>query len=60
MFSYLDPGTGSMIVTFLGAPLAAGMLLGRSGMRRLKSKLTGKPMTQSESVDDDSDVEDDE
>lgn len=55
MFSYLDPATGSMIVTaIVGVPAAVAMV-GKTGFRRLKSKITGKPMSQSESVEDDSD-----
>ncbi len=60
MFSYLDPGTGSMIVTAIAGGAAGLALTGKMGLRRLKSKITGKPMSQSESVEDDSDDEDDE
>ena len=60
MFSYLDPGTGSMIVTAIAGGAAGLAMTGKMGFRRLKSKITGKPMSQSESVEDDSDDEDDE
>ena len=55
MFSYLDPATGSMIVTAIVGVPAAVAIVGTTGFRRLKSKITGKPMSQSESVEDDSD-----
>jgi len=60
MLTYLDPGTGSMIVTAIAGGAAGLALTGKMGLRRLKSKITGKPISQSENVDDDSDDEDDE
>lgn len=49
-----------MIVTAIAGGAAGLALTGKMGLRRLKSKITGKPMSQSESVEDDSDDEDDE
>ena len=58
MFSYLDPATGSMIVTaIVGVPAAIAMS-GKMGFRRLKSKITGKPMTNADDLDDDDDSDD--
>lgn len=52
MFSYLDAGTGSMIVTALAGGIAGIGVAFKMGMARFKSKVTGKPMPQ-EDVDGD-------
>lgn len=49
MFSYLDAGTGSMIVTALAGGIAGIGVAMKMGMARLRSKVTGKPMTQDDS-----------
>lgn len=42
MISYLDAGTGSMIVTAVAGGFAGIAVAGKMGMRRLKAKLSGK------------------
>ena len=54
MFSYLDAGTGSMIVTALAGGIAGLGVAFKMGMARFKSKVTGKPMPQADEADDDS------
>ena len=41
-----------MIITAIAGGAAGLAMTGRMGIRRLKSKITGKPMNQSEDVDD--------
>ena len=53
MFSYLDAGTGSMIVTAVAGGFAGLAVAVKMGMARLRSKVTGKPMPAMESSDDD-------
>lgn len=48
MFSYLDPGTGSMIVTAIAGGIAGIGVAAKMGMARLKSKVTGKPLPDQE------------
>lgn len=48
MFSYLDAGTGSMIVTALAGGIAGIGVAFKMGMARLRSRVTGKPMPQDE------------
>jgi hypothetical protein len=54
MFSYLDAGTGSMIVTAVAGGFAGLVVAVKMGMARLRSKVTGKPAPAMESSDDDS------
>lgn len=42
MFSYLDAGTGSMIVTAIAGGIAGIGVAGKMFLQRLKSKVTGK------------------
>ncbi|MFM2047217.1 MAG: hypothetical protein RL383_1294 [Actinomycetota bacterium] len=51
MISYLDAGTGSMIVTAIAGGVAGIGVAFKMGMARLKSKVTGKPMPESEPDD---------
>ena len=53
MISYLDAGTGSMIVTAVAGGFAGIAVAGKMGMRRLKAKLTGKAVAE-EPADDSS------
>jgi hypothetical protein len=53
MFSYLDAGTGSMIVTAVAGGVAGLGVAAKMGMARLKSKVTGKPVPSIEEGDDD-------
>ena len=46
MISYLDAGTGSMIVTAIAGGVAGIGVAFKMGMARLKSKVTGKPMSE--------------
>ena len=46
MISYLDAGTGSMIVTAIAGGVAGIGVAFKMGMARLKSKVTGKPMPE--------------
>lgn len=48
MFSYLDPGTGSMIVTAIAGGIAGIGVAAKMGMARLKSRVTGKPIPDQE------------
>ena len=48
MISYLDAGTGSMIVTAIAGGVAGIGVAFKMGMARLKSKVTGKPMPESD------------
>ena len=49
MISYLDAGTGSMIVTAIAGGVAGIGVAFKMGMARLKSKVTGKPMPTDDS-----------
>lgn len=51
MISYLDAGTGSMIVTAIAGGVAGIGVAFKMGMARLKSKVTGKPMPESDPDD---------
>ena len=42
MFSYLDAGTGSMIVTAIAGGVAGIGVAAKMGMQRFKAKFTGK------------------
>lgn len=42
MFSYLDAGTGSMIITAIAGGIAGIGVAGKMWLQRLKSKVTGK------------------
>lgn len=53
MFSYLDAQTGSMIVTAVAGGFAGLAVAFKMGMARLRSKVTGKPLPESDSLDDD-------
>lgn len=53
MFSYLDAGTGSMIITAVAGGFAGLAVAFKMGMARLRSKVTGKPMPVMEPADDD-------
>jgi hypothetical protein len=53
MFSYLDAQTGSMIVTAVAGGFAGLAVAFKMGMARLRSKVTGKPLPVSDSLDDD-------
>ena len=54
MISYLDAGTGSMIVTAIAGGVAGIGVAFKMGMARLKSKVTGKPVPESDSDESDS------
>lgn len=54
MFSYLDAGTGSMIITAIAGGVAGIGVAFKMGMARLKSKVTGKPMAEQDSDESDS------
>ncbi|MFM8827368.1 MAG: hypothetical protein ACKOFT_09855 [Actinomycetota bacterium] len=49
MISYLDAGTGSMIVTAIAGGVAGIGVAFKMGMARLKSKVTGKPLPEHDS-----------
>lgn len=49
MFSYLDPGTGSMLVSIFGSGLAGFGIL----WKMLRFKATGKSMPVTDSSDED-------
>ncbi len=51
MFSYLDAGTGSMLVSILGGGLAGIGVF----WKMMRAKVTGKPMPISDVDEDDSD-----
>ena len=53
MFSYLDAGTGSMIITAVAGGFAGLAVAVKMGMARLRSKVTGKPLV-TEPADDES------
>ncbi len=53
MYSYLDPGTGSMIITAIAGGVAGIGVAAKMGMARLRSKVTGKPVPEQEAPADD-------
>jgi hypothetical protein len=53
MFSYLDAGTGSMIITAIAGGVAGVGVAFKMGMARFRSKLTGKPVADQDSSSDD-------
>ena len=53
MFSYLDPGTGSMIITAIAGGVAGIGVAAKMGMARFKSKITGKPTPETEAPSED-------
>ena len=56
MISYLDAGTGSMIVTAVAGGFAGIAVAGKMAIRRFKSKLTGKAIVEEQSSDSDDDT----
>ena len=52
MISYLDAGTGSMIVTAIAGGFAGLGVAIKMGMARFRSKVTGKPMPEDSSEED--------
>lgn len=54
MISYLDAGTGSMIITAVAGGIAGIGVAFKMGLARLKAKVTGKPVADVDS-DDESD-----
>lgn len=55
MISYLDAGTGSMIVTAVAGGLAGVVVAVRMGFARMKAKVTGKSAPEQADSDSDSD-----
>lgn len=53
MFSYLDAGTGSMIITAVAGGFAGLAVAVKMGLARLRAKVTGKPLV-TEPADDES------
>ena len=53
MFSYLDAATGSMIITAIAGGVAGLGVAVKMWSARIKSKLTGKPMPDFDSSDED-------
>jgi hypothetical protein len=53
MFSYLDAGTGSMIITAIAGGVAGVGVAFKMGMARFRSKLTGKSAPDHDSSTDD-------
>ena len=54
MISYLDAGTGSMIVTAVAGGLAGVVVAVKMGFARMKAKVTGKseaPQSQDDAVE---------
>lgn len=56
MISYLDAGTGSMIITAIAGGFAGLGVAIKMGLARFRSKVTGKPMPEADSSDEDSDI----
>ena len=56
MISYLDAGTGSMIITAVAGGIGGLFVAIKMGLARFKSKVTGKPMPVVESDEDDDDA----
>ena len=53
MFSYLDAATGSMIITAIAGGVAGLGVAVKMWSARIKSKITGKPMPDFDSSDED-------
>ena len=53
MFSYLDAGTGSMIITAVAGGFAGLVVAVKMGMARLRSKVTGKALATEPADEDD-------
>ena len=53
MFSYLDAGTGSMIITAVAGGFAGLAVAVKMGMARLRSKVTGNPLATEPADEDD-------
>ena len=53
MFSYLDAASGSMIITAIAGGFAGLGVAIKMGAARFKSKVTGKPVPEFESSDED-------
>ena len=51
MFSYLDAGTGSMIITAIAGGIAGIGVAGKMWFQRLRSKVTGKSADAGESTE---------
>ena len=56
MISYLDAGTGSMIITALAGGVAGVVVAVKMGLARLRAKVTGKPLPDDVSDNQDTDV----
>lgn len=52
MFSYLDAGTGSMIVTAIAGGIAGIGVAGKMWLQRIKSKVSRKPADETEASTD--------
>ncbi len=48
MISYLDAGTGTMIVSAIAGGIGGLVVAVKMGMARLRSKVTGKPMVEAD------------
>lgn len=48
MFSYLDAGTGTMIVSAIAGGIGGVVVAVKMGLARLRAKVTGKPMPESD------------
>jgi hypothetical protein len=53
MFSYLDAASGSMLITAIAGGLAGLRVAFKMWSARIKSKVTGKPLPEFESSDED-------
>jgi hypothetical protein len=53
MFSYLDAGTGSMIITAIAGGVAGVGVAFKMGMARFRSRITGKPAPDQDSSSED-------
>ena len=53
MFSYLDAASGSMIITAIAGGMAGLGVAVKMWSARIKSKITGKPMPEFDSSDED-------
>ena len=53
MFSYLDAASGSMIITAIAGGMAGLGVAVKMWSARIKSKITGKPIPEFESSDED-------
>lgn len=54
MFSYLDAGTGSMIITAIAGGIAGVGVAFKMGLQKFKRKITGKGAPESSESDDQS------